>query len=147
MGQRSSGTGDASAHREYCPVGHGSDRHELVRHRPCIGKALYRVRIQRFRQPRTERRELFGQAVQVRRATEVAASQDPAYKMASQINIALTPRAGELYGTLLRQVGSAFCDEYEANGLVGRRIFWTRDRRLESAAGTHLRVVTFVTTP
>ena len=25
--------------------------------------------------------------------------------------------------------------------------FWTRDRRLESAAGTHLRVVTFVTTP
>ena len=25
--------------------------------------------------------------------------------------------------------------------------FWTRDRRLESAAGTHLRVLTFVTTP
>jgi ATP-dependent helicase/nuclease subunit B len=30
---------------------------------------------------------------------------------------------------LLLQIGSAFCDQYEARGLVGRRIFWTRDRR------------------
>jgi hypothetical protein len=30
---------------------------------------------------------------------------------------------------LLQQIGSAHCDRYEANGLTGRRIFWTRDRR------------------
>jgi hypothetical protein len=30
---------------------------------------------------------------------------------------------------LLQQIGRAHCDRYEANGLVGRRIFWTRDRR------------------
>ena len=30
---------------------------------------------------------------------------------------------------LLLQIGGAFCDQYEARGLVGRRIFWTRDRR------------------
>ncbi len=30
---------------------------------------------------------------------------------------------------LLLEIGSALCDQYEARGLVGRRIFWTRDRR------------------
>ncbi len=30
---------------------------------------------------------------------------------------------------LLQQIGSAQCDRYEANGLTGRRVFWTRDRR------------------
>jgi ATP-dependent helicase/nuclease subunit B len=30
---------------------------------------------------------------------------------------------------LLQEIGSAFCDRYEAKGLVGRPIFWTRDRR------------------
>ncbi|HEY9559092.1 MAG TPA: PD-(D/E)XK nuclease family protein, partial [Acidimicrobiales bacterium] len=30
---------------------------------------------------------------------------------------------------LLQQIGSALCDSYEAKGLVGRAIFWTRDRR------------------
>jgi ATP-dependent helicase/nuclease subunit B len=30
---------------------------------------------------------------------------------------------------LLQEIGAAFCDQYEARGLVGRRIFWTRDRR------------------
>lgn len=30
---------------------------------------------------------------------------------------------------LLLQIGSAVCDEYAAGGVVGRRIFWTRDRR------------------
>ncbi len=29
----------------------------------------------------------------------------------------------------LLQIGSDLCDQYEAHGLVGRRIFWTRDRR------------------
>ena len=30
---------------------------------------------------------------------------------------------------LLQEIGSAFCDQYESRGLVGRPIFWTRDRR------------------
>jgi hypothetical protein len=30
---------------------------------------------------------------------------------------------------LLQQIGAALCDQYEARGLVGRPIFWTRDRR------------------
>ena len=30
---------------------------------------------------------------------------------------------------LLQEIGSALCDQYEARGLVGRPIFWTRDRR------------------
>jgi len=30
---------------------------------------------------------------------------------------------------LLQEIGAAFCDQYEAKGLVGRPIFWTRDRR------------------
>jgi hypothetical protein len=30
---------------------------------------------------------------------------------------------------LLQQTGAAFCDQYEAKGLVGRPIFWARDRR------------------
>jgi len=30
---------------------------------------------------------------------------------------------------LLQEIGAAFCDQYEAKGLVGRSIFWTRDRR------------------
>src|SRR5688500_15410553 len=30
---------------------------------------------------------------------------------------------------LLQEIGGAFCDQYEAKGLVGRPIFWTRDRR------------------
>ncbi|MEQ1787907.1 MAG: PD-(D/E)XK nuclease family protein, partial [Acidimicrobiales bacterium] len=30
---------------------------------------------------------------------------------------------------LLHEIGSALCDQYEARGLVGRPIFWTRDRR------------------
>jgi ATP-dependent helicase/nuclease subunit B len=29
----------------------------------------------------------------------------------------------------LLEIGSALCDQYEARGLVGRPIFWTRDRR------------------
>ncbi len=29
----------------------------------------------------------------------------------------------------LQQIGGALCDQYEAKGLVGRAIFWTRDRR------------------
>jgi hypothetical protein len=30
---------------------------------------------------------------------------------------------------LLQEIGSALCDQYEARGMVGRPIFWTRDRR------------------
>lgn len=30
---------------------------------------------------------------------------------------------------MLQEIGAALCDEYEARGLVGRPIFWTRDRR------------------
>ena len=30
---------------------------------------------------------------------------------------------------LLQEIGAAYCDQYEGRGLVGRRIFWTRDRR------------------
>jgi hypothetical protein len=30
---------------------------------------------------------------------------------------------------MLQEIGSALCDQYEAKGLVGRPIFWTRDRR------------------
>jgi hypothetical protein len=30
---------------------------------------------------------------------------------------------------LLQEIGQAFCDQYEAKGLVGRPIFWRRDRR------------------
>ncbi|CAN5522923.1 hypothetical protein BH20ACT2_BH20ACT2_24050 [soil metagenome] len=30
---------------------------------------------------------------------------------------------------LLRQIGETTCDQYEARGLVGRRIFWNHDRR------------------
>ena len=30
---------------------------------------------------------------------------------------------------LLQEIGGALCDQYEAKGLVGRPIFWTRDRR------------------
>ncbi len=30
---------------------------------------------------------------------------------------------------LLQEIGGAFCDQYESRGLVGRPIFWTRDRR------------------
>ncbi len=30
---------------------------------------------------------------------------------------------------LLQEIGAAFCDRYEAQGLVGRPIFWARDRR------------------
>jgi hypothetical protein len=29
----------------------------------------------------------------------------------------------------LQEIGAVFCDQYEARGLVGRPIFWTRDRR------------------
>lgn len=43
------------------------------------------------------------------------------------------PGAGEPWTgadhTMLQQIGSALCDQYEARGLVGRPIFWTRDRR------------------
>jgi hypothetical protein len=30
---------------------------------------------------------------------------------------------------LLQEIGAAYCDQYEAKGLVGRPIFWARDRR------------------
>jgi hypothetical protein len=43
------------------------------------------------------------------------------------------PRPGQAWTSddrrLLLQIGGAICDQYEARGLVGRRIFWTRDRR------------------
>jgi hypothetical protein len=43
------------------------------------------------------------------------------------------PSRGERWSpadhTRLQEMGGALCDQYEARGLVGRRIFWTRDRR------------------
>jgi ATP-dependent helicase/nuclease subunit B len=43
------------------------------------------------------------------------------------------PQPGQPWTTadhaLLQEIGAAFCDRYEAMGLVGRPIFWARDRR------------------
>jgi hypothetical protein len=43
------------------------------------------------------------------------------------------PQAGQPWSAadhqLLQEIGAAFCDKYEAKGLVGRPIFWARDRR------------------
>ena len=43
------------------------------------------------------------------------------------------PPAGEPWTpadhALLQEIGGAYCDQYEAKGLVGRAIFWARDRR------------------
>ncbi|MGH9276327.1 MAG: PD-(D/E)XK nuclease family protein, partial [Acidimicrobiales bacterium] len=47
--------------------------------------------------------------------------------------VAERPKPGQAWTRddlrVLLQIGAAFCDQYEALGLVGRRIFWTRDRR------------------
>jgi hypothetical protein len=43
------------------------------------------------------------------------------------------PRPGQPWSdtdrALLQELGAALCDQYEAKGLVGRPIFWARDRR------------------